>query len=192
MPRKKKYTHIDRVTGIEDRLEETPYHDSVDALAHACTDTINKMIANNPGSEQTAAYLSMLSSQIRLIEQETLQRRTNGGGTRTHDLGPMVRQTVEFTSSDRRNLWPRNEKEPVPLWDRLLLIPALFCLASELVRPVPVGALALRTHPRPLPLYQVLRCPLVPAPASVASDLNFSNLHRPGLLLPPAASDLVV
>ena len=87
MPRKKKYTHIDRVTGIEDRLEETPYHDSVDALAHACTDTINKMIANNPGSEQTAAYLSMLSSQIRLIEQEHFNGGLTEGGHERMILG---------------------------------------------------------------------------------------------------------
>ncbi len=51
-------------------MSRKEYAEEIQSLEHIFSDTINKLHANEPGSEQSKAYLAMAASQLRSFAEK--------------------------------------------------------------------------------------------------------------------------
>ena len=75
-----RYPHIARLTSRYDQNRRTRFLDDVEAFAHVMEDTIQKVVVNGPGNEQTQAYLAMLRVAIDVLEDTHFGGSLSVGG----------------------------------------------------------------------------------------------------------------
>ena len=86
--KRRHYPYIDQLAGHTDAPhKKNPFLDEVEQLAHAMSLTIIKMASNDPGSEQTAAYISQLEASIGLLKDKHFGGGLSEGGQQRMLLG---------------------------------------------------------------------------------------------------------
>lgn len=77
-----RYPHIARLTTHFYQERQTKFLDDVEPFAHVMEDTIRKVVANGPRSEQTQAYLAMLRAAIEVLEEQHFGGPLTTGGAK--------------------------------------------------------------------------------------------------------------
>ncbi len=81
------YPYIATVTGHYHNPRRTRFLDNVEGLAHLTNDTMIKIVANGPKSEQTAAYVAGLKTALEEFEATHLGGGLTAGGRERMVLG---------------------------------------------------------------------------------------------------------